>query len=185
MVRDLESEIESMLKVVLQAMWRDLYVNCLAASPLVGSRVRRILYRSYGISVGRWSTISPRCFLGNRFIAIGERCFLNYGCFLDNLGSISIGNDCSIGMEAMLCTSTHEVGPSSKRADVAFGKPIVIGDGCWIGTRAIILPGVTIGPGAIIGAGAVVTKDCEPDGVYYGSPARLIRKLSSNQPSTT
>ena len=174
-----------MLKDILQAMWRDFYVNCLASSPLVSSRVRRLLYRSYGVNVGRWTTIAPHCFVGNRFIAIGERTFLNYGCFLDNLGSISIGSDCSIGMEVMLCTSTHEVGSGSKRAGDAFGKPIVIGDGCWIGTRAIILPGVTIGSGVIIGAGAVVTKDCEPDGVYYGNPARLIRKLPANSPSTT
>jgi maltose O-acetyltransferase len=166
-----------MLNLALFGVWRDLYVNCLAASPLLGSRLRILLYRSYGLTVGKHSTISPRCFIGNCHIVIGERCFINYGCFLDNLASISIGDDCAIGMEVMLCTSTHELGPSSRRAGVLAGKPIVIGNGCWIGARAIILPGVTIGPGSIIGAGSVVSKDCEPNGLYCGSPAQLVRKL--------
>jgi maltose O-acetyltransferase len=96
------------------------------------------------------------------------------------LAPISIGDDCSIGMEVLLCTSTHELGPSSCRAGDLAGKPIVISNGCWIGARSIILPGVTIGSGSIIGAGSVVTKDCGPNGLYCGSPAQLVRKLISH-----
>jgi maltose O-acetyltransferase len=166
-----------MFNIALFGVWRDLYVNCLAASPLLGSRVRILIYRSYGLTVGKHSLISPRCFIGNCSITIGKRCFLNYGCFLDNLAPITIGDDCSIGMEVLLCTSTHELGPDSRRAGALAGKPIVIGNGCWIGARSIILPGITIGPGSIIGAGSVVTKDCEPNGLYCGSPAQLVRKL--------
>ncbi len=168
-----------MFNIELFGMWRDLYLNCLAASPLLGSQFRILLYRSYGITVGKQSIISPRCFIGDCHITIGKRCYLNYGCFLDNLAPISIGDDCSIGMEVLLCTSTHELGPSLRRAGPFAGKPIIIGNGCWIGARAIILSGVTVGPGSIIGAGSVVTKDCEPNGLYCGSPARLVRKLSS------
>jgi len=50
-----------------------------------------------------------------------------------------------------------------------------IGDRCWLGARAMILPGVTVGEGTIIGAGAVVNKDCEPGAVYAGVPARRVR----------
>lgn len=52
---------------------------------------------------------------------------------------------------------------------------VSIGDSCWLGARATILPGVTIGEGTIIGAGAVVTEDCKPGAVYAGVPARRIR----------
>ncbi|MGA2887891.1 MAG: DapH/DapD/GlmU-related protein [Terracidiphilus sp.] len=169
-----------MVNAALFAIGRDLYVNVLAASSLVDSRFRILLYKSYGLTVGKHTIIMPRCFIGGCHITIGDRCFLNYGCFLDNLGPISIGDDCSIGMEAMLCTSTHKLGPSSRRAGAPIGKPIVLGSGCWIGARAIILPGVTVGSGSIIGAGAVVTKDCEPNGLYCGSPARLVRRLISD-----
>lgn len=51
-----------------------------------------------------------------------------------------------------------------------------IGHDVWIGCRAMILPGVTIGNGAVIGAGAVVTKDVEPYAIVGGNPATLIRK---------
>lgn len=56
-------------------------------------------------------------------------------------------------------------------------QPITVGDGCWIGARAVILPGVTIGDGCVIAAGAVVSKDCAPNGMYAGVPARRIREL--------
>ena len=51
-----------------------------------------------------------------------------------------------------------------------------IGDGVWIGARAIILPGVTIGEGAVVAAGAVVTKDVDPWAVVGGNPAKFIKK---------
>ena len=53
--------------------------------------------------------------------------------------------------------------------------PITICDGVWIGARAIILPGVTIGEGAVVAAGAVVTKDVEPFTVVGGNPAKFIK----------
>ncbi|MGF1735730.1 CatB-related O-acetyltransferase [Photobacterium satsumensis] len=51
-----------------------------------------------------------------------------------------------------------------------------LGDGCWIGMRAMIMPGVTVGEGAIVAANSVVTKDVEPYAIVGGSPAKTIRK---------
>jgi maltose O-acetyltransferase len=48
----------------------------------------------------------------------------------------------------------------------------------WMGARVTVLPGVTVGDGCVIAAGAVVTKDCEPGGVYAGLPARRIRSVA-------
>jgi len=50
-----------------------------------------------------------------------------------------------------------------------------IGDGCWIGMRAMIMPGVTIGEGAVIAANSVVTKDVEPYSIVGGNPAKHLR----------
>lgn len=54
---------------------------------------------------------------------------------------------------------------------------ITVGDGCWIGTNVTILPGVNIRNGCVIGAGSLVTKDCEPNGLYVGVPAKRIKEL--------
>ena len=58
------------------------------------------------------------------------------------------------------------------------GGDVVIGNRVWIGYRAIILPGITIGEGAVVGAGAVVTKDVEPFAIMAGNPARKIGERS-------
>jgi len=71
----------------------------------------------------------------------------------------------------------HEVGPADQRAGKRVDRPIRIGDGTWIATRAVVLAGVTIGRGCVIAAGAVVTRDCEPHGLYAGAPAARRRDL--------
>ncbi|WP_308493924.1 acyltransferase [Microbacterium terrisoli] len=79
----------------------------------------------------------------------------------------------------MFVTATHVVGDATRRAAAATSAPIVVGDGVWIGARAIILPGVSIGDGCVIAAGAVVARDCEPHGLYGGVPAMRIRSYES------
>lgn len=91
---------------------------------------------------------------------------------------VFVGNRTLIGPGVCICTSTHDLEPSIRNAQGgSFAKPIRIGDDCWIGARAIILPGVTIGDGSMVAAGAVVSKDVEPGCVVGGVPARIIRRL--------
>ena len=86
---------------------------------------------------------------------------------------IRIGTKVAISREAFICTASHDITKPNRPLVTA---PITIGDGVWIGARAIVLPGVTIGEGAIVAAGAVVTKDVEPWTVVGGNPARFIKK---------
>lgn len=82
---------------------------------------------------------------------------------------VSIGNHVFIGSHAAITSVTHDY----NRATLPnIGKPIVIEDGVWIGTHAIIMPGVTVGKGAVVGANSVVTRDVEPYSIVIGSPAR-------------
>jgi len=69
------------------------------------------------------------------------------------------------------------IGTSDKRAGVSINNPIRIEDGCWIGANVIVMPGITIGKGCIIGTGSLVTKDCPPNGLYVGVPAKRIKDL--------
>ena len=57
--------------------------------------------------------------------------------------------------------------------------PITIGAGAWLGAGVTVLGGVTVGAGSVIAAGALVSGDTQPDGVYGGVPARLIRRLDA------
>jgi len=57
------------------------------------------------------------------------------------------------------------------------GKPISIGEDCWLGGNVVVLPGVRIGRGVTVGAGSVVTKDVEDFHVVAGNPARVIRRV--------
>ena len=82
-----------------------------------------------------------------------------------------------VGPNVSIFAATHEVEVESRRADVEYARPVVIGDDCWIGGHAVILPGVTIGRGCTVAAASVVTRDVEPWSVVMGSPARVVRKV--------
>jgi len=159
-----------------QTLYRKLVVNGIAAWAIVPARIRKRLYRMGGIDA-RTHFLSPRCFFSGNRVRIGERSFVNGGCFFENHGEILLGRGVSLGMEVMLCASTHEPGGPDQRAGKPVGLPIRIEDGCWIGTRAVILPGVTVGAGCVVAAGAVVNRDCEPNGLYAGVPAKRIKDL--------
>lgn len=85
------------------------------------------------------------------------------------LGPITIHEHATVAQEAYVCTGTHAFDRPEKNLITA---PIVIGANCFIGARAFILPGVTIGENAIVGACSVVTKNVAPNAVVKGNPAK-------------
>lgn len=104
---------------------------------------------------------------------------------LGELDRLIIGNFVCIGAESVILmggNSTHRIDwvslypfmASIKDAYQSRGDT-VLGDGCWLGMRAMIMPGVTIGEGAVVAAGAVVTKDVPPYAVVGGNPAKIIK----------
>jgi maltose O-acetyltransferase len=157
--------------------WWHVRVNVIAASFLVGVDRRRALLRRAGIELADDTTVQPGCFFFGAQASIGARTWINHRCYFDTRAPVHIGRFCSVGMEAMFCTSGHEIGPHERRGGPYRSAAIRVGDGTWIGTRALLLPGVDIGPGCVIAAGAVVSESCAADGLYAGVPARRIRDL--------
>ena len=140
---------------------------------LPSRRLRAFYLRYYlgGIAMGTAVQMCCR-FLNGRKVFLGERNVINFGCLLDGRRyHVRTGNDVSIGPEAAILTLGHDP------QDSGFGTrggDVIIEDHVWIGYRAIVLPGVTIGEGAVVAAGAVVTRDVEPYAIMAGSPARKV-----------
>lgn len=115
-------------------------------------------------------------------IKIGDGCCFGAFNHITATNYIEIGNNCLTGMWVTITDNSHgrtEIEdmllPPSKRK--AYSKDIVIiGDNVWIGEKATILPGVTIGDGAVIAANSVVTKNVPPYSVVGGVPAKIIKQ---------
>jgi acetyltransferase-like isoleucine patch superfamily enzyme len=106
-------------------------------------------------------------------IRIGNGTYLNRNTEIVAARSVVIGRDCMIARDVLIMDTDQHALPGE-----ALGiAPVVIEDRVWIGARAIILKGVTIGRGSVVGAGAVVTKSLPPGSVAVGPAARVIRTL--------
>lgn len=161
---------------------RDLLVNSVAGSVLTPRAVRYVLYRLARLDVRTPGIFSSCTFVGFGGLHIGEGSFVNRDCYFESIDEISIGRGVAIGMQVMFVTSTHPIDANGRFDPVAKGRPIRVGDNCWLGARVTILPGVTIGDDVIVASGAVVTKDCAPGGLYAGVPAVRIRDLRPDPP---
>jgi maltose O-acetyltransferase len=144
---------------------------------VVTPSLRGSLYRMLDLAVSKDSTIQGGLYVVGTHLTIGRGTTINYQCTIDCRAEVRIGARCGIAFGVSLITASHEWDDPQRRAGAETYAPIRIGDGVWIGSNAVVLPGVSIGDGCVIGAGAVVTKDCEPNGFYAGVPARLVRQL--------
>lgn len=109
-------------------------------------------------------------------IAIGNNTFINYGTSIAARSSVEIGPYCHIGHYTFIMDNgQHDV---VRHMQLPPSAPVVIEDNVWIGSKAIILPGVRIGCRAVIGAGSIVTRDVPAKCVAAGNPARVLRYLT-------
>ena len=143
--------------------------------------LRNIKYKFFGIKMGKGSTIHMWAnFFDPGGITIGEDTIIGNNAFLDGRGTLSIGSHVDIASEVMIYNSEHDL---EKEDFSAKNEPVEIKDYVFIGPRAIILPGVTIGKGAVVGAGAVVTKDVPDFAIVGGVPAKIIGERKNKKPN--
>jgi maltose O-acetyltransferase len=111
-------------------------------------------------------------------ITVGARTFINYGAVVLDGAKVTIGEDVQIGPGVQLLTALHPLDPVERRRGTETAKPVTIGDGAWLATGVIVLPGLTIGADAVLGAGSVVTKDMPAGHLCYGNPCQVIREIA-------
>jgi len=145
----------------------------------VSPRLRATIFRRAGFRIGKGVVFASSPRIGGAGdiyprLTVGRRTYVNAGCVFDLGAEITIGSNVAIGHDVAIITTTHEPGGPMRRAGAEAFAPVAIGDGAWIGARALVLPGVTIGCGAVVAAGAVVTRDVAPNCVVGGVPARVI-----------
>jgi acetyltransferase-like isoleucine patch superfamily enzyme len=135
--------------------------------------VRRWFYRAVmQFEIGKRSFI----FMGAEFdtrgqFEVGDHSTINQDCRLDNRGGLEIGSNVSISANVCILTADHDPQSSGFAGRT---RPVHIADYVFVGTRAMILPGVTIARGAVVAAGAVVTRDVGERMIVAGCPARQI-----------
>jgi len=152
--------------------------------PSDGDRRRKLLVAIFG-SVGERTVLNSPFHAGfGSNVHIGDDFYGNVNLtFVDDV-EIHIGDGVMISPAVTLTTTGHPVHPS-RRVDFArFSEPIVIEDKVWIGSNAVVLPGVRIGYGSVVGAGSVVSRDIPPMVVTVGVPARVLRPITDEDLTT-
>jgi len=164
---------------------KPVYIFCRALLFYIGNNIiahtpcnaaRDFYYRHIlRIKIGKRTHVAMHQFITGYYtgcsISIGNNTVVNRGCYLDGRTGIVIGDNVNISFQSCIITLQHEAGSLDFRC---IGGKVRIEDHAWIGARAILLPGVTIGEGAVVGAGAVVAKDVPPYAIVAGAPARKI-----------
>lgn len=139
---------------------------------------RRFLYRHVlGCRIGRNSClhIGVRMLMPHR-VLIGNNCIVGEACFFDGRLFLEIGNNVNFSTGVTVWTMQHD--PYSPTFAIT-GGAVTVQDNAWLSFRVTVLPRVIVGTNCVVGAHSLVTKSTEPDGIYFGAPARQVRKRNT------
>ncbi|MDE6724442.1 MAG: sugar O-acetyltransferase [Ruminiclostridium sp.] len=129
---------------------------------------------------------SPIQFDYGCFTHVGENFYANFNFTVLDTCPVTVGDNVFIGPNVTIATALHDLNPYKRRMlvhedgspyDLEYGKPITIGNDCWIASNVVICAGVTVGNNVVIGAGSVVTRDIPSNSLAAGNPCRVIREI--------
>jgi Acetyltransferase (isoleucine patch superfamily) len=114
---------------------------------------------------------------GGHFVHLGKNVYANFGLTLVDDTHIYIGDCCMLAPHVTIATAGHPILPELRERALQYNAPVHIGRNCWIGTGALVMPGVSVGDNTVIGAGSVVTRDIPANVVAVGNPCRVLRPI--------
>ena len=141
--------------------------------PWPNSLKRKILI-AFGAKVGKRPNIRPRVNIHFPWkFTMGDYCWIGDSCEILNLEPVVMEDHVALAHEVYLAAGSHDI---RSRTMAYANKPIRIGRGTWVATRAMIGPGVEIGENCVVGAGAIVLKSVPRDSIVGSSLAKVIGK---------
>lgn len=168
----------------VRMIWNVVYLLLFRWTPArisVFNAWRAFLLRCFGARIGHHCAIFPNVQIWQPWnLTVGDYVALDWDVVCYAVDKIVIGSQSTVSRGAFLCCASHDV--TSPTMELTFA-PITIGNNAWVGARAIILPGRTVGEGAVVAAGAVVVKDVAAWSIVGGNPALVLgdRKLKDEK----
>ena len=161
-----------------QAKAKDLMYEFNHSRPSEEEKRRGLIREIFG-EIGPHSIIQqPITIMRGKTVHIGDYCYFNSNTFFVDDAEIFIGDGVLFGPNVTISTTGHPVDPELRMTGAMYSFPVHIGNGVWIGSKTVIMPGVTIGDNAVIGAGSIVTHDVPEGVVAFGNPCRVHRKIT-------
>ena len=139
------------------------------------------VYFSHSTFLTAWDKYGSQSF--SPVIKIGNDCHFGAYNHITAINRIEIGEGCLTGKWVTITDNAHgktdmaSLNISPIKRELVSKGPVIIGKNVWVGDKATILPGVTIGEGSVIGANAVVTKDIPPFSIVVGNPAKVFKRV--------
>lgn len=131
------------------------------------------MLRLFGAKIGVGVVIKPRVNIKYAWnLEIGDHSWVGENVWIDNLDRVSIGAHACISQGALLLCGNHDY---SKTSFDLMVKPINVGEGAWIGARAIVTQGVNVGAHSVLAVGSVASADMAEYGIYRGNPAQKLK----------
>lgn len=154
-------------------VWYFVNVSFLKNTFIPCSSLKVFLLRLFGAKIGRNVTIKPGVNIKYPWLLeVGNNCWLGENVWIDNLAHVKIGNNVCISQGAMLLCGNHNY--KKETFDLIIGK-IILEDGCWVGAKSVVCPGVTLAVNSVLSVCSVAQRNLEADRIYQGNPARKIR----------
>ena len=139
------------------------------------------LLRWCGATIGKNVRINSSAqFFGNGALIIGDDVWIGPGCLISPVGNatIQLGSHIDIAPQVTILTGSHKIEPWGEHiGGEGYSATVEVADGCWLGARSLLLPGVTLPKKTVVAASAVVTKPItERCSLVAGVPAKVVKQ---------